>query len=139
MENLNDYIDYTKTLPEYRPFRKIKGKNMPVVQVYGEDFIKFNTIKDILNSTPSAPQPIIVLPEECVFVPMADKLGIDINLAAKLYDAIVERYNRRVRKPLGQKRRVKCEVCGSTKVNIIHKCVECESPIDASNWRDRDL
>ena len=41
-------------------------------------------------------QPIIPLPEECVFVPMADKLGIDINLAAKLYDAIVERYNRRV-------------------------------------------
>ena len=34
-------------------------------------------------------QPIIPLPEECVFVPMADKLGIDINLAAKLYDAVV--------------------------------------------------
>jgi len=34
-------------------------------------------------------QPVIPLPEECVFVPMADKLGIDINLAAKLYDAVV--------------------------------------------------
>ena len=32
---------------------------------------------------------------------------------------------------------LKCEVCGSKKVNIIHKCKDCESPIDVSNWRDR--
>ena len=32
---------------------------------------------------------------------------------------------------------LKCEVCGSTKVNVIHNCKDCESQIDISNWRDR--
>ena len=57
MNKLNDYIDYTKTLPEYRPFRKINGKNIPVVQVYGKDFVKLSDIKDILNSTPNTAMP----------------------------------------------------------------------------------
>ena len=47
-----------------------------------------NTAEDSQKSVQQT-QPIIPLPEECVFVPMADKLGIDINLAAKLYDAVV--------------------------------------------------
>jgi len=32
---------------------------------------------------------------------------------------------------------LQCQVCGSQKVNIIHECEDCKSPIDVSNWRDR--
>lgn len=32
---------------------------------------------------------------------------------------------------------LQCTVCGSQKVNILHECEDCKSPIDVSNWRDR--
>jgi len=47
MKNLSDYINYTKTLPEYRPYRTLNGKKVAVIQVYGVDFVKFSDI--ILN------------------------------------------------------------------------------------------
>ena len=32
---------------------------------------------------------------------------------------------------------LQCAACGSSKVNIIHECEDCNAEIDISNWRDR--
>ena len=61
----------------------------PVFVPFNNDLQETPKIKESQKTDKQQTQPVIPLPEECVFVPMADKLGIDINLAAKLYDAVV--------------------------------------------------
>ena len=40
-----------KNLPDHIPFEYLKGKKIKLITVYGESYVKFSDIKDILNSS----------------------------------------------------------------------------------------